>query len=463
MRSLFRIIRRYSFTAGAIICVILLSNVIAFFTWGYQKMEVSRRQDFRRSTLETISRELFQKNGQWELGEKGIQELENSDLQWCMGLDKNGQVVWEWRLPGNLAHSYSNVEVAKFSRWYLNDYPVAVWDAGNLLLVVGLDPDFFVRYSEVFPLSDIDMIPQYLKVILVVNAAVILFFVFLLGYRFYKALKPLGTGVEKLSRQEPVRLKEKGMTRDLALQINHTSEILQEQKQRLNKRDRARTEWISGVSHDIRTPLALIVGYTDRLAKSPNLTEEEKKITDTICRQSRLISQLVSDLNLTSKLAYDAQPLHLSKCSPALLLRECTADIYNEELEQEKGQTEVELDISPEIEKASVFADGNLVKRALRNLIGNSIRHNPQGCQVMIYLYEKEGMVCFCITDSGTGIPQAIVENMDSQTEKIHIMGLRLARQIARAHGGNMEFLRRETGTYDVGIRFPAEQEEKEQ
>ena len=150
MRSLFRIIRRYSFTAGAIICVILLSNVIAFFTWGYQKMEVSRRQDFRRSTLETISRELFQENGQWELGEKGIQELENSDLQWCMGLDKNGQVVWEWRLPGNLAHSYSNAEVAKFSRWYLNDYPVAVWDAGNLLLVVGLDPDFLPDTAKFF-------------------------------------------------------------------------------------------------------------------------------------------------------------------------------------------------------------------------------------------------------------------------------------------------------------------------
>lgn len=463
MRSLFRIIRRYSLTAGAIICVILLSNVIAFFAWGYQKMEISRRQDFRRSTLETISRELFQENSQWMLGEKGLQELENSDLQWCMGLDKNGQAVWEWRLPENFARSYSNTEIAKFSRWYLNDYPVAIWDAENLLLVVGLDPDFFVRYSEVFPLSDIDMIPQYLKVILAVNAAVILFFVFLLGYRFYKALKPLGTGVEKLSRQEPVRLKEKGMTRDLALQINHTSEILQEQKQRLNKRDQARTEWISGVSHDIRTPLALIVGYTDRLAKSPNLTEEEKKITDTICRQSRLISQLVSDLNLTSKLAYDAQPLHLSECSPALLLRECTADIYNEELEQENGQTEVELDISPEIEKTAVFADGNLVKRALRNLIGNSIRHNPQGCQVMIRLYKKDGMACFCITDSGRGIPQTVVENMDAQTEKIHIMGLRLARQIARAHGGNMEFLRRETGTYDVGIRFPVEQEEKEQ
>jgi len=268
MRSLFRIIRRYSFTAGAIICVILLSNMIAFFSLGYQKMQVSRRQDFRRSTLEAISDALFWENGEWKLGDKGIQELNDSDIQWCMGLDNNGQVVWEWRLPAHFEHSYGNAEVAKFSRWYLNDYPVAVWDTGKLLLVVGLDPNFFARYSEIFPLNDIAVIPQYLKIIFLVNAVVILFFVFLLGYRFYLALKPLGTGVEKLSRQEPVRLKEKGMTRDLALQINHTSEILQEQKQRLNKRDQARTEWISGVSHDIRTPLALIVGYTDRLAKS---------------------------------------------------------------------------------------------------------------------------------------------------------------------------------------------------
>ena len=104
----------------------------------------------------------------------------------------NGQAVCEWRLPENFARSYSNTEIAKFSRWYLNDYPVAIWDAENLLLVVGLDPDFFVRYSEVFPLSDIDMIPQYLKVILAVNAAVILFFVFLLGYRFLQGAEAFG-------------------------------------------------------------------------------------------------------------------------------------------------------------------------------------------------------------------------------------------------------------------------------
>lgn len=456
MRSLFRIIRRYSLTAGAIIAVILVSNLLALFALGYQKMLLSKEPDFRRSTLEKVSGELSLEEGQWTLGDAGLSELEHSDLQWCMALDEKGRAVWEWRLPENFARSYNMVEVAKFSRWYLNDYPVAVWEAGSLLLVVGLDPEFFARYSEIFSLSNITMIPQYLKIMLAVNVLVILFFVFLLGYRFYQTLKPLGTGVEKLSRQEPVHLSEKGMTRDLAVQINQTSEILQEQKNRLNRRDRARTEWISGVSHDIRTPLALIVGYTDRLSRSPGLTDEEKKLTDTICRQSQVISNLIADLNLTSRLAYEAQPLNLQKCPPALLLRECAAEIYNEELQQEEnGQVDVELVIAPEAEKICILADGSLVKRALRNLIGNSVRHSGPDCQTRVQLYENKGMACFFITDTGGGIPEPVVQNMDVQSDRIHIMGLRLARQIVRAHGGELEFVKRDTGTYDVGVRFP--------
>ena len=102
------------------------------------------------------------------------------------------------------------------------------------------------------------MLPEYIKIALIVNAAVIIVIVFLLGARFYHALKPLGIGIERLSRQEPVKLREKGMTRDLAVQINHTSEDSSGAKGKPEQKDQARTDWISGVSHDIRTPLALI-------------------------------------------------------------------------------------------------------------------------------------------------------------------------------------------------------------
>lgn len=457
MKSLFKIISRYSVTAGMIIGVILISNIAVFVAVGYHNMVSAGAPDFKRSALESVGKEFYQENDTWQLSDTGRQELKEADFKWCMALDEHGEVVWEWKLPAGFDRSYTISEVARFSRWYLHDYSVAVWEAGKLLLVVGLDPEFFFRYSEILTLTNFTMISQYVKWALIVNTIVIIVFVFLLGYRFYQALKPLGRGLEKLSREEEVKLREKGMTGILAAQLNRTSEILQEQKKRLTKRDLARTEWIAGVSHDIRTPLALIVGYTDRLSKSPNLNQEEKALADAVCRQSLVIRQLITDLNLTSKLAYEAQPLNKKECSPALILRECAADIYNEKIEQDKGQepeVDVELLIPADMEKVRIFADSGLLKRALRNLIGNSVRHNPGGCQVMVRLYEKNEKIYIFVKDTGKGVPELVVQNMDNQTDKVHIMGLRLARQIVRAHGGELIFEKRESGTYDVTLEL---------
>lgn len=456
MKSLLKIIFRYSVTAGAIIFAVLIFNMSVFIYWGYKTVDSSKNTQFSRNSLEEVGRELYQKDGRWEITGQGIEKMKDMGYQWSMALDGRGTVVWEWRLPDNFARSYSLKDVAAFTRWYLHDYPVAVWQSGDLLLVVGLDKETYVRFSELFPLSNIEGIPGYLSLAFTVNAVLILFLVLLLGYRFYRALKPIGKGIERLSRQEDVNLKVKGMAEDLAGQLNKASSVLQKQKEMLSKRDQARTEWISGVSHDIRTPLALILGYSDRLKKEENLSGDAKRSAEIICRQSLIIRQLIDDLNLTSKLAYQAQPLKKSLCSPAQILRECAADIYNEDIPEEKSaETEMELLISPDAEQIRILADSGLLKRALRNLIGNSIRHNPQGCMVGIRLSRSGSQVRWKISDTGRGIPETVVQNMDTQTEKVHIMGLRLARQIARAHGGDLVFCRRETGSYDVEMVLP--------
>ncbi len=80
------------------------------------------------------------------------------------------------------------------------------------------------------------------------------------GYRFYKALKPVAGGIEALSKKEKVEIPEKGMIDELAAKLNQASEILCLQNSKLEQRDNARTDWIAGVSHDIRTPLAMIGG-----------------------------------------------------------------------------------------------------------------------------------------------------------------------------------------------------------
>ena len=94
---------------------------------------------------------------------------------------------------------------------------------------------------------------------------------------------------------KPLNLPEHGTTATLARKLNDASILLFRQKLALEKRDNARTEWISGVSHDIRTPLSLIMGHADSLEKNPSLGEDEKKEAASIRENSlqiRILSQI---------------------------------------------------------------------------------------------------------------------------------------------------------------------------
>lgn len=165
-----------------------------------------------------------------------------------------------------------------------------------------------------------------------------------------------------------------------------------------------------------------------------------------------MISQLIRDLNLTSRLAYQAQPLQKNECSPAQLLRECVADIYNEGIDQ---NYEIDVFVPEEAEQIKVLADEGLIRRALRNLLGNSIRHNPHGCRISASLCVREEGISCLIRDTGVGIPAVVIWNMKKQSSSIHIMGLRLTSQIAKAHGGELVFVKRESGTYDAEFWIP--------
>ena len=172
-----------------------------------------------------------------------------------------------------------------------------------------------------------------------------------------------------------------------------------------------------------------------------------------ICRQSLVIRQLIQDLNLTSKLAYHVQPLHKIEFSPAILLRECVAEFYNEGLEQ---NYEIEVLVMGEGERVRLTGDQGLWKRALRNLLGNSIRHNPFGCRIKAALKIQEGSICYEIRDSGPGIPGKIADILEGKgseaEESVHIMGLRLVSQIAAVHGGELQFIRREKDGCDIRL-----------
>ncbi|MFR8548917.1 MAG: sensor histidine kinase [Lachnospiraceae bacterium] len=455
MKSLWKVIRRYSLSAGLIIAVILCCNAAVILYVGYVTSSEQCKHLDSKQEMEKIGASLEPANDKekrtYRLSEPGQKILEESQFLWALGIAPDGAVVWEWQVPDHIPRSYTLQDVASFSRWYLGDYPVRVWRSGELLLVFATDPQVESRHSLFMSTVFIRNVPLYLKVFLAVNAGVIVIFVLCFGWRFYQSMRPVAQGIEQLSRKQPLQLREKGVTAELAAKLNDTSRVLEEQSRMLARRDEARTEWISGVSHDIRTPLSLIVGYADRLAQAESLGKEEQAMAQTIRRQSMIIRKLVEDLNLTSKLSYDSQPLHRTMCSLAFLLRDCIADYYNEGLEQ---NFEIHVEISEAAEQTKIYADAGLISRALRNLIGNSLRHNPQGCTVEAVLAVSSGKIFCRISDSGPGIPEEIVQNIEKKDSKLHIMGLRLAAQITKAHGGVLVFRKRSSGTYDAELIF---------
>ncbi|MDO4339314.1 MAG: HAMP domain-containing sensor histidine kinase [Eubacteriales bacterium] len=473
MKSLFRIIRRYSLTAGGIMLVILCCN---FLVLGYFMFDTVRESNTAGTTrsgmvlrewMDAVGKQLIREEGGggYTLSEEGNALLDDCEFIWAMALSGEGEIVWERDLPEALKKQYSLIDVASFSRWYLDDYPVRVWSAEELLLVFGAPEGSSSKFSLEYPTSFIQNIFVYIRILICVNLLVVALFALCYGFRFYRSLQPVAAGIEKLSAGEPVCLREKGVAGELAEKLNQTSRILEQQQKKLRQRDRARTEWISGVSHDIRTPLALIIGYADRISeggakgltseKADSLPGEQRELSTAIRRQCLVIRQLIEDLNLTSKLAYSAQPLRKKRIHPAGLLRECVADLYNEGLDQEY---EIEIRIPRTAEQAVIMADEGLLKRALRNLIGNSIRHNGKGVRVMISLYTEGVQVRYRVADTGPGIPEEIAEALKRwDTEEGRNMGLRLTSQIARAHGGELVLLLRKEGGYDAELRVSGE------
>ncbi len=451
MKSLFRIVRRYTLNAVLITLAILSFNVGTLIFISYNVGKENENTGTLSEMLSAVSQGFEEQEGKYILSEAGYEALKEREYEWGMLLNPEGEIVWEWNLPEEFPRKYTLTDVAGFTRWYFKDYPVRVWEEDGNLLVIGMPKNSTVKLNLEYPYDSIRSLPALIKIFLALNLFLLLLVAFWLAFRFYRSLKPVAEGIDALAEREYTVVPERGVTKELAQKLNKASHILQIQEEKLQQRDDARTTWIAGVSHDIRTPLALILGISDELSADPGLNESQRRSAEHIKNQSLQIRQLIADLNLTSKLEYNAQPLRISPYGPAALVREVVTEYYNSGLDETYS---IQIHSGPKEEELRLEGDTALLKRALQNVIGNSIRHNPLGAEIDICLKTEKDMLIWDFIDSGNGIPGRVAKlvNQNRQEADIHIMGLRIVRQILTAHGGKLTFPMNGKGTY--GVRF---------
>lgn len=367
---------------------------------------------------------------------------------WAMLLSDSGEILWSEDLPEKLNHPYTVPEVAAFSRWYLKDYPVMVYRNDYGLLVAGKPIGSMTRFDFYMDNDILYALLSTFVPLLLLDLGLVLAICLLLGWRGAKPLRALAEGIGLLAEGKEVHLKESGPTAELAEKLNQTSRHLQKQNELIARRDMTRANWIAGVSHDIRTPLALIMGYGEQLAQQFPQSSEPRKKADAICTQSKKIKALIEDLNLTFKLQYNAQPLRRTPIQMGAWLRRCVADFCDS-----LGQTHsLDLTIREPAGQTTLEADGELLTRTLDNLLNNSVRHNPSGCEIQVMAELEDGQFVLTVRDNGAGYPEAVLQNLSdtcSDPNAPHILGMHLVRQIVAAHGGEVSF-RNDSGAVAV-------------
>ena len=400
MNPVQRFFRRYIFSTIGILALFFVVNialVLSVMVAGYMS-----GTDNGLSVRE-VSGHVTQQGGTWTADDTALALLQEHDA-WAMLLDESGTVVWEQDLPEELPRSYTSAQVASFSRWYLQDYPVQVWVREDGLLVVGEPKGSTWKYAFSMDREILDLVPYWA------------------GMVFFLALACV-VGVSYL-----------------LLRLWFRSDQ--------NKRDQARSDWINGISHDIRTPLSVVMGYASQMESDGSLGERQREQAGIIRRQSETIRSLVGDLNLTMRLDYEMQPLRRAPLSPAALIRQTAADFLNGGLD-EKYSIEVQIDRSAQ--SLTLEADQFLLLRALANLVNNCIRHNPDGCAITLGVRSRgKECVLWVRNQIASGedprpqfrrrqqlplLPQERGGLLPDGTAG-HGTGLKLVEQIARAHNG---------------------------
>mgnify|MGYP002239890841 CR=1 FL=1 len=355
---------------------------------------------------------------------------------WAMALDDDGSVIWQHDLPQNLNKHYTASEIASFSRWYLDDWPVFCWTADYGLFVAAVPRGSVWKYNicnneQLMNAMAAGMLPA-----LGVAAACCLLF----SWRGARRLQTIAAGLATVADGGTIRLPTDGFAGELADTVNRTSEQLRRRNEIIARRDDARTSWIAGVSHDVRTPLALILGWAEQLEQDTALPAAARQKACGIRTQSEKLRALIEDLNLTSKLQYGAQPLRCQPTQAGPLLRRLAAEFCDSPL---AARCTVTLEIAPDADKAILDADAALLARAVENLLHNAACHNPSSVQVQLSAVRTGKTLRITIADDGAGYPPAVLHALqtgEAGENTPHILGLHVVEQIIRAHGDTAAF-----------------------
>lgn len=463
MKSVIKLIKRF---VGILLCsgfLLLLFNFLFILILSTRQLSGGHPWKY----ADDISKALQSTNSGYVLDQQSLNELAEENV-WAILIDNDSKtIVWESsNTPENLPDNYSLSDISMLTRGYLKDYPTFTASHPDGLLVLGYSKTSY--WKHMYNGWDYHLIANFFNILLLFlfgNILIIFLIYVIANTGLLKSIRPILSAIQDLPTGSKVRLPEKGVLSELAQKINQTSERLITQESELKKKETARANWIAGVSHDIRTPLSMVMGYAAQLECNSELSSEDHQKASIIRKQSERMKQLINDLNLASKLEYNMQPVHIEQFNLVSVLRQTIVDFMNTDM---NGTYPIDVQIPKDVTPCFVLGDAALLQRAITNLYHNSINHNEAGCNIYVSLYKEKGTCFIHFEDDGIGATLEQIEQLnhmphymvcdESTKEQRHGLGLLIVKQIVEVHHGTVELAQsKKHGGFSVSIQLPLE------
>ena len=245
-------------------------------------------------------------------------------------------------------------------------------------------------------------------------------------------------------------------------EIGDLAVSFQTMTRRLAELDRLKAEFMGVASHELKTPINVIRGYTELIEEelAGEITEHQREIMQRIGEQTRVLTRQVSRLMDISRLETGSYVLE----PETVLVEDLILGVQRafEVLAAEKGvefATEIEEGTPPAVE-----VDVDIVRdEVLSNLVSNALKFTPEGGRVSVTTRGDGGLLVIEVADTGPGISpehRGHVFEKYYQVERSRSvgsgLGLAIAREMAEAHGGTIDLLDKEPPGATFLVRLPA-------
>lgn len=271
--------------------------------------------------------------------------------------------------------------------------------------------------------------------------------------RIVEALKRLRTGelTDKLTDMPT------GVLSTMAEDINSLGDGMQNALQNAIRAERMKSELITNVSHDLKTPLTSILNYSDLLCQEHLTPEEANDYAKIIHQKSMRLKNLTSDLFDISKVQSGAEQMQCERIDTCTLVRQALG-------EQDKAIAESRLTLKVNIpdHEVPIWADGKKMSRVMENLIGNCIKYAMSGTRVFVTVSEQEREAVIELKnianyemdfDAGE-ITERFVRGDAARTTEGSGLGLAIAKSYVEACGGALA-VEVDGDLFKVRITFP--------